>query len=87
MLRELRMALETLADRIRNLESNERSEVTGAVEPLAFASLPTPGQAARLLFVTDGRKTGQTAGNGTGVLAYDDGVAWRRVDDGTTVAA
>lgn len=87
MLHSLEMALETLADRIRNLESNERSEVTGAVEPLAFASLPAAGQAGRLLFVTDGRKTGEGAGAGTGVLAYDDGVAFRRVDDGTTVAA
>lgn len=87
MLRSLEMALETLADRIRNLESNERSEVTGAVEPVTFASLPAAGQAGRLLFVTDGRKTGEGGGGGTGVLAYDDGVAFRRVDDGTTVAA
>lgn len=86
MLRSLEMALETLADRIRNLESNERSEVAGAVEPVAFGSLPAAGQTGRLLFVTNGRKTGEGAGAGTGVLAYDDGVAWRRTSDDTTVA-
>ncbi len=87
MIEELRRAFENVIDRIRNLEANERSEVTGAVVDLVFASLPAAGQAGRLLFVTDGRKTGEGAGVGTGVLAYDDGVAWRRVDDGTTVTA
>ena len=87
MIDELRRAFENVVERIRNLEANERSEVTGAVVALAFASLPAAGQAGSLLFVTDGRKTGEGAGVGTGVLAYDDGTAWRRVDDGTTVAA
>jgi hypothetical protein len=86
MIDELRRAFENVVDRIRNLEANERSEVTGAVVALVFASLPAAGQAGRLLFVTDGRKTGEGAAAGTGVLAYDDGVGWRRVDDGTTVA-
>ena len=87
MIDELRRAFENVVDRIRNLEANERSEVTGSVVALAFASLPAAGQGGRLLFVTDGRKTGEGAAAGTGVLAYDDSVAWRRVDDGTTVAA
>ncbi len=86
MIDELRRAFENVVERIRNLEANERSEVTGGVVALAFASLPAAGQAGRLLFVTNGRKTGEGAGVGTGVLAYDDGTAWRRVDDGTTVA-
>ena len=78
--------LETLINRIRELEANGRSEVTGSIEAIAFATLPTPGQAGRFRFVTDGRKVGEGVGAGTGVPAYDDGVAWRRTSDDTTVA-
>ncbi len=75
-----------LVNRIRELESNGRSEVTGSIEAILFVNLPTPGQAGRLRFVTDGRKTGEGGGAGTGTPAYDDGVAWRRTSDDTTVA-
>ena len=78
--------LETILNRIRALEANGRSEVTGSIEAILFVSLPTPGQAGRLRFVTDGRKTGEGVGAGTGTPAYDDGVAWRRTGDDTTVA-
>lgn len=61
------------------------------VNPLIIdtvANLPTPGTGwRRIALATNGRKTGEGAGAGTGVLCYDDGTAWRRVDDGTTVAA
>ena len=76
-----------LRDRIKDTEANERSEVTNAVPTSTVTLLPTPGQAGRLRFATDGRKTGEGAGLGTGVLVYDDGVAFRRVDDGTTVVS
>lgn len=77
---------DTILNRIRAIEANGRSEVTGSIEAIAFASLPTPGQAGRLRFVTDGRKTGEGVGAGTGTPVYDDGVAWRRTADDTTVA-
>ena len=77
---------ETILNRIRALEANGRSEVTGSIEAIAFADLPTPGQPGRLRFVTDGRKVGEGVGVGTGTPAYDDGVAWRRTGDDTTVA-
>lgn len=73
--------------RIRALEVNERSEVTGGVESFTVATLGAAGQAGRMRYATDGRKTGEGPGAGTGVVAYDDGIAWRRVDDSTTVAA
>ncbi len=78
--------LDTILNRIRAIEANGRSEVSGSIEAIAFASLPTPGQAGRLRFVTDGRKIGEGVGAGTGTPAYDDGVAWRRTGDDTTVA-
>ena len=77
---------EEILNRIRALEANGRSEVTGSIEAIAFADLPTPGQAGRLRFVTDGRKVGEGVGAGTGTPAYDDGVAFRRTGDDTTVA-
>ena len=76
-----------LRDRIRDLEANERSEVTNAVPAVTFANLPAPGQPGRIRFVTDGRKLGEGPGAGTGVLAYDDGGfgGWRRPSDDTSV--
>jgi len=80
-------AILALAERLRTLETSQRSEVSGGHESSTVANLPVAGQAGRERFASDGRKTGEAAGLGTGVLAYDDGVAWRRVDDGTTVVA
>ncbi len=75
-----------LRGRIRDLEANERSEVTNAVPAVTFANLPAVGQAGRIRFVTDGRKLGEGPAAGTGVLAYDDGGAsWRRPSDDTAV--
>lgn len=73
--------------RLRALEANERSEVTGGAESFTVATLGIAGQPGRMRFATDGRKTGEGPGAGTGVIVFDDGVAWRRTDDGTTVAA
>lgn len=75
-----------ITERLRKLEAQERSEMTGGVKSVAFAALPAAGQTGRLLFVTNGRKLGEGLGAGTGVLCYDDGVAWRRTSDDTTVA-
>ncbi len=87
MLRREFEPLRRLRDRIKDEEANERSEVTNAVPAVTVANLPTPQQAGRVRFATDGRKTGEGVGAGTGTLVYDDGVAWRRVADDTTVVA
>lgn len=79
-------ALQNLRDRIRDLEANERSELTNAVPAVTVADLPTVGQVGRLRFATDGRKMGEGPGAGTGVPVYDDGGAsWRRLSDDTAV--
>lgn len=77
-----------LTKRLERLEGNPYAATAGAVKPLLFAALPTatdvsPGS---LIYVSDGRKDGEGAGLGTGVLAYSDGVAWRRASDDSTVA-
>lgn len=38
-------------------------------------------------YASDGRKNGEGAGAGTGVLAFKDGSAWRACDTGATLAA
>lgn len=76
-----------LTQRIIAIESNPRSEVTGGIQAMLFAALPAAGQPGRLVFVTNGRKVGEGAGAGTGVIAYDDGGAWRRPSDDAVVSA
>lgn len=87
MLRREFEPFRRLRDRIKDTEANERSEVSNAAPKSTVALLPTPQQAGRVRFATDGRKVGEGAGAGTGTLVYDDGVAWRRVADDTTVLA
>ena len=86
MLREAE-PFRKLRDRIKDEEANERAEVAGAMPTSTVANLPTPGQVGRMRFATDGRKVGEGIGAGTGTPAYDDGVAWRRTADDTTVLA
>jgi len=50
------------------------------------ASLPS-GSAGLTAFASNGRKNGEGAGAGTGVLVFHDGTAWRACDTGATVAA
>lgn len=88
-------------ERLRNVEANERAELAGhavtsdsstsattasQVPAYTFAGLPTPGTPGRHAFVTDGRKIGEGAGLGTGVVAYDDGAGWYRASDDSVVA-
>lgn len=82
----LREIVRPLVERIRALEARERANFAGGVGSVTFANLPTASETGRMLFVTDGRKLGEGVGAGTGVLVYDDSVAWRRTSDDTTVA-
>ncbi|WP_164712442.1 hypothetical protein [Methylobacterium currus] len=50
------------------------------------ATLPA-GTAGTMLYVSNGRKVGEAAGAGTGVLACYSNGAWRRLSDETPVAA
>lgn len=89
--------LNRLLTRVQELESkleklNEDSSLaleTVAVQVRTFAQLPPAGVKGRMFYVTDGRKGGETAGNGTGVLALDDenggSPTWVRSDDPTQV--
>lgn len=84
-------ALTNLRDRLRDVEADERSEVTNAVPAVTVVNLPLVAlggipQAGRMRFTTDGRKLGEGPGAGTGVIVYDDGGGrWRRLSDDTAV--
>lgn len=62
---------------------------SGPIRPKVYtvATLPAAGDAGRIAFVSNGRKNGEGAAAGTGVLVFDDGTAWIASDSGTTVAA
>lgn len=52
------------------------------------AGLPAAGQLEGVVaYATDGRKNGELAAAGTGVLVFSDGSNWIAVDTGATVAA
>lgn len=50
------------------------------------AGLPA-GSTGDTAYASNGRKNGEGAGAGTGVLVFKDGTAWRACDTGATVAA
>lgn len=54
------------------------------VGSLPAVNVTSPG---RLAYASNGRKVGEGLGSGTGTLVYDDGTAWRRVGDDTTVSS
>lgn len=59
-----------------------------AVAPTyTVATLPEEGVLGQMVFVRDGRKAGESEGNGTGVLCYWDGSAWVTCDAGAAVEA
>lgn len=58
-----------------------------AYDPVTVAGLPVNPRTGWTAYTSDGRKNGEGAGAGTGVLVFYDGVAWRACDSGQTVSA
>lgn len=86
-----------LRNRIAALEKKskppEKSTYTGGLRAYAYVDLPTNGLGngstyVTMVFVSDGRKDGEGAGNGTGCVAiYDSAAAdWLRTSDYSSVA-
>ena len=63
-------------------------DVDGVIRPKTYtvATLPTVVTGG-ILYASDGRKAGEGAASGTGVLVFADGSNWIAVDTGATVAA
>jgi hypothetical protein len=68
-------------------DANLTGVLTVTLTPVVVASLPSPGEAGMVAFASDGRKNGEGAGLGTGVLVFHDGSSWVACDTGATVAA
>jgi len=51
------------------------------------ANLPSEKAEGDIVYASNGRKAGQSAGNGTGVLVFYDGAQWIAADTGATAAA
>ena len=68
--------------------STKALSVSGPVslQPYTVSSLPV-GTAGQLICVSNGRKVGEGAGAGTGVVACYSNSAWRRLSDDSVVAA
>jgi len=64
------------------------SQTTGGLIPITFAKLPlTNNTGGDLYFVTDGRKSGEGVGAGTGTVVFWNSVTsqWLRITDNTAV--
>lgn len=53
----------------------------------ALGALTASDYTGGIAFATDGRKNGEGAGLGTGVLTYCDGSSWLRASDDSTLAS
>lgn len=87
-IEKLRAEIELLKKQIRQLTTlTYRAEAAGGVVSYTFANLPDPNIAGRMAVVTNGRKSGEGAGNGTGVLAVvlelSGTLQWVNADDNT----
>lgn len=88
---ELRREIEALRkDSQRFQVRAERAETAGAMPPSELATAPLLADGAGdgdQLFITDGRKSGESAGAGTGVPAYYNAAtnSWLKFSDDTAV--
>lgn len=81
--------LDALQKQVSATSQQPRSEYTGGIARLTVAELPATGQAGQLFWVTNGRKSGEGVGAGTGVPAYWNSATsqWLRFEDNAVVQA
>lgn len=69
-INKLKSEIALLQKQVRQLTTlTYRAEAAGGVVSYAYADLPTANFPGKMAIVTDGRKAGEGAGAGTGVLA------------------
>lgn len=94
LFQQLRADINNLERKNQRQDSRtERAEIAGAVEAFTLATAPTTtglgdnSSYTTLIWVSDGRKPGEGAGTGTGVLAWWDAtnLAWYSVFDQSAV--
>lgn len=72
----------------QKLSRDGSNAMTGPLTLASYtvAALPAVG-AAQVAYASDGRKNGEGAGTGTGVMVFSDASAWIACDSGVAVAA
>lgn len=68
------------------IEGGRTNQSSASLPSYTVAALPVTGS-ARIAYASNGRKNGEGATAGTGVLVFRDGTAWRACDTGATVTA
>lgn len=91
IFRSIRDDLERQKKQIKDIQNELSNRQAESFPSLAYADLPyaSDGMASfALRYVTNGRKVGEGAGNGTGCPAYYDSTSdsWLRLSDDTAVA-
>jgi hypothetical protein len=74
-------------ERMRMTSASVKASVPFEAPSYTVAGLPVATTAGRVAYASNGRKNGEGAAAGTGVLVFSDGTAWRACDTGATVAA
>lgn len=95
--KELQQQLNTLQEQVQVAQQTERALFTDSIPAFTVATLPTAATGglgnnlsyATLLWASDGRKSGEGAGLGTGVLVvWQNSLGqWLRTTDYTQVVA
>lgn len=57
------------------------------IDPLTVEALPARASVGDISYAANGRKNGEGAGSGTGILVFFDGTNWIACDSGQTVSA
>lgn len=85
-LKALHNEIDLLRKQLKNLQAvSVRSEMAGGFQNYAYIDLPLANKSGKVAYVTDGRKSGEGAGTGTGVAAVvtliGGVLTWVRLDD------
>lgn len=89
MIEQLRKRIENLENSFKRLQIlSARAEIAGGFPKTLYVDLPAPqANSSRVFYVTNGRKSGEGAGAGTGVYAGETMLSsvptWVRLDDQT----
>lgn len=83
LVKSLWTYLSELARRLNQMLPKDGSE---GLTSYAVADLPT-GVIGAIAYASNGRKSGEGAGSGTGILVFRDATGWKTSDTATAVAA
>lgn len=62
-----------------------RAETAGSAPRVYYADLPAQPIEGMWFYIRNGRKAGETANNGTGMIGVYTAGQWRRIDDLTQI--